>query len=75
MKFSLYISKAKALETTELHTRGKNVKLSQYSQAGAKWGEDYSSYSFLTLELSEVSGQRHVPATLYLRKSTYWMGC
>jgi hypothetical protein len=40
-------------------------------------GEMYSSYSFLTLALDGVSGQRHAPAALYPRERTlvtHWIG-
>jgi uncharacterized 2Fe-2S/4Fe-4S cluster protein (DUF4445 family) len=47
----------------ELHnSKGKAVQQHTY------WGEGgrmYSSYSFTTSALDAVSGQRHVPATLY----------
>jgi hypothetical protein len=42
------------------------VKLSRYRYAGDK-GKRHSSYSFLTLALDGVSGQRRAPATLYPR--------
>jgi hypothetical protein len=34
-------------------------------------GEEYSSYSFLTLAVDGVSGQRHAPAALYPRYPLY----
>jgi hypothetical protein len=38
--------------------------------AGAKEERSYRSYSFLTLVLEGVSGQRHAPAALYSRERT-----
>jgi hypothetical protein len=40
-------------------------------------GEEYSSYSFLTLALDGVSGQCHAPIALYPRgrdPGTHWIG-
>jgi hypothetical protein len=42
-------------------------KVSRYHHAGNKWVRIYSSYSFLTLALVGVSGQRHALAVLYPR--------
>jgi hypothetical protein len=41
-----------------------------------RYGESYSSYSFLTSALHGMSGQRHAPAALYPRERTpvtYWV--
>jgi hypothetical protein len=40
--------------------------------AGAKGERKYSSYSFLTLTLDGVSGQRHALAALYPRGKDLW---
>jgi hypothetical protein len=44
------------------------VKLSRCRHAGARVERKYSSYSFLTLTLDDVSGLRHAPALLYRGK-------
>jgi hypothetical protein len=52
-------------------------KMSRYSHADAKGERKYISYSFFTLTLQGVSGQRHPPAALYTWEwtySTHWIG-
>jgi hypothetical protein len=44
----------------------KIIKDVPLCHAGTKGERRYSSYSFLTLALDGVSGQRHTPVTLYL---------
>jgi hypothetical protein len=51
--------------------------LFRYRNAGVKGERNYSFYSFLTLALYGVSGQRHSPAEHYSRgkkPGTYWIG-
>jgi hypothetical protein len=52
-------------------------KLFRYRNAGVKWERNYSFYSFLTLALYGVSGQRHSPAEALQsgkKTGTYWIG-
>jgi hypothetical protein len=53
------------------------IKLSRYSNAGAKKERSYGLYSFLASTLDEVSSQRHATPALYLRgktPGTHWIG-
>jgi hypothetical protein len=49
------------------------LKLSRTRHAGVKGERCHSSYSFLTLALGGVSGQRHAP-TAFFPPGTHWTG-
>jgi hypothetical protein len=50
----------------------KKEKLSRCTPCRRLWERTKSSYSFLTLALDGVSGQRHAPAALYLQAKVPW---
>jgi hypothetical protein len=54
----------------ESYKKGKAIPQHIYGGAGGE--RMYSSYSFMTSALDEMSGQRHAPAMLYPRVEDLW---